>query len=145
MILLIKNNAIIIETSKNLYKSLSQVFENLQFDSESDQVTDLESKITQRLIWNYYNKDVDPVTNIKTGICKVIVKKGNKVVKCKKEKLYNEQRDAQNNSVIETISANINKDNHFQTMLFNMILSCNSELETDEFSSYQQLTELYSK
>ncbi|CAG8847533.1 27950_t:CDS:2, partial [Gigaspora margarita] len=37
--------------------------------------------------------------------------------------LYNEQRDTQNNSEIETIPVNINEDNHFQTMLFNMISS----------------------
>ncbi|CAG8843272.1 5437_t:CDS:2, partial [Gigaspora margarita] len=47
------------------------------------------------------------------------------------QQLYNEQRDTQNNSEIKTIPANINEDNHFQTMLFNMISSCNSELETD--------------
>ncbi|CAG8847532.1 27949_t:CDS:1, partial [Gigaspora margarita] len=42
----------------------------------------------QGLIWDYYNEDVDPVTKIKTDICKVIVKKGNKEVECEKEVTY---------------------------------------------------------
>ncbi|CAG8821900.1 35248_t:CDS:2, partial [Gigaspora margarita] len=224
------------ETGKNLHKRSSQDFENLQSNSESDQVTDSESEIiqsatdtsiaqtsTSKSIIKIKKKDVDPVTKIKTGICKVIVKKGNKEVeygkevtydnstliistkektnqstlesifqnasnnpKRKKEKdqaltefiIYNSQpltilssqkfiafcqaldpyyqvpnnkalkriineaylysknllyeileKNTQNNSEIETIPANINEDNHFQTMLFNMISSCNLELE----------------
>ncbi|CAG8460021.1 17383_t:CDS:2 [Gigaspora rosea] len=91
------------ETGKNLRKRSSQEFENLQSNSESDQVTDSESEIIQQiyyqnqkkrsrkrgLIWNYYNENIDPVTKIKTDICKVIVKKGNKEVECGKEVTYN--------------------------------------------------------
>ncbi|CAG8819649.1 33845_t:CDS:2, partial [Gigaspora margarita] len=258
------------ETGKNLRKCSSQDFENLQSNSESDQVTDSESEIiqsatdtsiaqtsTSKSIIKIKKKDVDPVTKIKTGICKVIVKKGNKEVEYRKEvtydnstgnmwthlssihgiirpskaaklmistkektnqstlesifqnafnnpkrkkekdqalaefiiynsqpltilssqkfiafcqaldpyyqapndkalkrmineaylysknllceileksaltQLYNKQKDTQNHSEIETIPANINEDNHFQTMLFNIISSCNLELETD--------------
>ncbi|CAG8625497.1 18493_t:CDS:1 [Dentiscutata erythropus] len=103
-------------TNKNFHKYPSQNFENLKLDNESEQVTDSESEIIQSttdtstaqtstsksiikpkkesfrkqdLIWNYYDEHIDPITKIKIVICKAMIQKENKEVKCGKEVTYN--------------------------------------------------------
>ncbi|CAG8488644.1 258_t:CDS:1, partial [Scutellospora calospora] len=62
------------------------------------------------------------------------------------QQIYNEQKeDTQDVSETVTIPANTDDQSRFQNMLFNMISAYDSELETDEFLSYQRISELHSK